>query len=1103
MPDTIDIVIQDYEETMAEGIAQMWNTWDSLWPGGFTQGVPFTADRVKKQFVISNALAILIAVDQKSNKPMGSCTLFEHMRDKEAAYIGTLGVSPEALGKKVGKKLLLESIRRSMNNGYTRVDLNTWAGNMKAVPLYKKIGMMWNPEGVGVHLEDYIPGILNHPLCSTFFELLESDDAWYETHMRELTQAPDQFEHKGMDVFPYKFTNQGNSLSVIVDRIGRGITAIDSNIGDVRTRVEATVSSHQVICGFPYTYTLEIENGGMDPIDVVVELEGFEGIKFDESNNLKQRIMPKEVFNWNVPFHLESTATLFRNGIKGSNIISKLNINGIESTLNTGLRIKSAIELHTRWGNCKIAVGGRTSVPLTISSNIMEDATIQLSIDDMAVPLSLNIQNGEMSLPSGGLCGTSLIISASSELQEGTHDAWVSIDLETEKGYRVKTRKFRIPIFCLGVKDVAVGYDDIQGTVIVASNFYDASFEIEGALFRVSEAFGNDRASFMTRSAIGPPFGINPFLFAKRESAVTSTESEVVVSLTANHPDRPLFIEDRVSFQYKTGIIKYEVYATNRKNESETFQLRLTGRGGGIQFNRGVSYIPLAGGLTKLNLGNFYGGYPALPSEPSAFSEGWIALESGSRFVGQFWDLNTIEELRLISGQMNMMNFPTVTLKPGETRQLSQIWFTFGVKDWTDIQRQWKSFVKKEYENQVDSINKPEICELVNVAVHPIIVPYATSGVSQVSLRKTTMIPLEGKMRISAPKGWTAQLMKSKEEVDETHSGKSFSTDINLTQDSVFDLKLLPNSEVNDSFAIHRGVVEFTSAWNIKKAISVIQLGSSNDKVDVSEDIDLGLKIFRVSNGHLKFTVSPDYGGCLISLLSKKGSEFLSSAFPTPGPKPGGFFENYYGGVQPLIFDDQMGEDLSKARTNKEKMSADCYEHGIWKGVEINWVGAVQKLAHGVEFNLRYLTTPGSPIVVIQWVISNKTSAPIKFYPSFFVDPRINGQLADYRITTEWSDQVVDLKKGMVPIAATASANYVWIRPPEGDNKSSGFCFMMANNNTRILSATLGELILLGAVESTCWLKPGDEHTITGALLVDPDCIEDIQDLQEVLDRII
>ena len=70
MTKEIEIKIHDYDESMAKDVAAMWNTWDDLWPGGFTQGVPYTEDRVKKQYGKSDALAILIAIDPESSKPM-------------------------------------------------------------------------------------------------------------------------------------------------------------------------------------------------------------------------------------------------------------------------------------------------------------------------------------------------------------------------------------------------------------------------------------------------------------------------------------------------------------------------------------------------------------------------------------------------------------------------------------------------------------------------------------------------------------------------------------------------------------------------------------------------------------------------------------------------------------------------------------------------------------------------------------------------------------------------------------------------------------------------------------------------------------------------
>lgn len=1103
MTDSIDIEIQDYDESLAKSIARMWNTWDELWPGGFTQGVPYDAERVKKQFGKSNALAILIAIDKKSNRPMGSCTLYAHWRDKEAAYVGTLGVSPEALGKKVGKKLLLESIQRAMEKGYTRVDLNTWAGNMKAVPLYKKVGMMWNPEISGVNMEDYIPGILKHPLCSPFFETLRGVDDWYNVHVREPVQAPDDFEHKGLTVYPYEFVHGENSLSIIVDRIGRGITAIESTLDNKKLRVEARVNSHKVICGMPYVYLLEIENGGDSSIDASIQLSGFTGLSFDADAKKKQEITPGEIFSWEVPYHLDSTSELFRDGVKGSNIITTLSLNGVKSELRTGLKVKPAVELLTRWGSCRVAAGGAASIPVTIISNLKEEVKARVILDDMKVPITVENENGDVSFHPEGLGGTILHISAGEDLEEGTHDLWVSFELTPSNSQSVTTRKFRIPIFCLGRKSVAVGHNDKQKQLVIASPNYSATFAEEGAILRANDPYGENANSFQIRSAIGPPFGINPFRFAERDSSVTSTDSETVISMKANHPDRPLLIEDRAIFEHGNGIIKHEVWATNTSKESETFQIRLMGRGGGINFNRGIMYVPFSDGIVRENFGNFYLGYPAVPSDPSTFSEGWIASQFGSKFQGQFWDMDSVEEFRLGDGQLSLIGFPMTTLKPGETQRLSEIWLAFGVQDWTDVQRLWKSHIKKEYEYQPETLRYRELRNLVNLNLGPMVIPSLSEVGSQISLTKVTQAPLIGKLNVKAPDGWTVSVQIPGPETSETIVGETALCDIQLMQDSTYDLKLEPGKSVGDAFKIHRGSVEFATDWDSRKQLTLVQLGKSNSKVEVAKDIEQDKKVVHVNNGLIDFTVSPDYGGCLISLKNEEGVEFLTSAFPNPVPKPGSFFDNYYGGIQPLVFDEDMGEDLDKARTNKESMKAKIYESGLWKGVEVSWIGKVQKLARGVHFNLRYLTAPGSPIVLLQWVISNKTSAPIRFWPSFFIDPNTDEQLKGSTISAEWSGEVTNVKKGSVPLAVTPSRNALWIRPSKVQDETSGFGFFMANDTSRILSATLGDVLLLGAVEGTHWLKPGEERTITGGILVDPENFDDVKGLQEVIEKLV
>ena len=203
-----------------------------------------------------------------------------------------------------------------------------------------------------------------------------------------------------------------------------------------------------------------------------------------------------------------------------------------------------------------------------------------------------------------------------------------------------------------------------------------------------------------------------------------------------------------------------------------------------------------------------------------------------------------------------------------------------------------------------------------------------------------------------------------------------------------------------------------------------------------------------------------------------------------------------------MVFDEEMGEDIDKARTNKEKMNGKSVEVGFWKGVEVSWVGKLQKLARGVDFKIRYLTSIKSPLVLIQWVITNKTNAPLKFWPTLLVDPDITKHLAGGSYQTDWDDEDVELSKGMVPVAVTPDKNLIWMKPKKGQKKTSGFGFMMSGNGSRMIAANLGEMMILGGVDGLTWLMPREEKVITAGLLVDPKSMDDVRNLHEVLDRI-
>ncbi|MFW9769744.1 MAG: GNAT family N-acetyltransferase, partial [Candidatus Thorarchaeota archaeon] len=208
--------VRDFQLNMDDAgrLAECLNSFDDSdsWPDGFTHGTPFTAERVfddqKKRKDIRNLVA------HTEDKIVGNCNICHADLDKEAAYVGLLGVNPAFQGQGFGKALLIEAAETAAAAGKRRIDLHTWAGNLKAVPLYKRTGYNWVP-GTSVLMESHIPGILSNDLFKPFFERY----GWYDALKRVITQEPDIVVEDEIGVFKYQFEGEnGDLLSVNIDR---------------------------------------------------------------------------------------------------------------------------------------------------------------------------------------------------------------------------------------------------------------------------------------------------------------------------------------------------------------------------------------------------------------------------------------------------------------------------------------------------------------------------------------------------------------------------------------------------------------------------------------------------------------------------------------------------------------------------------------------------------------------------------------------------------------------------------------------------------------------------------------------------------------------
>ena len=211
--------------TDSKKLAEFFNAIDDLWPGTWTQGIKYDEKRAQEFIEKRKALEWFVAFDPH-DRLVGLCSVHKLVEEPNVSYIGILGAHPEVLGKKYGKHLLLTAVDFSVRNGDVRQDLHTWPSNMKAVPLYKKIGLQWVPE-TSVYMQNYIPVILQNTFCKPFFDKYPD---WYLDQKRDITQTPDEQTLGSMKVFYYRFEKGEDFLEVVIDRYSRSITGITRRI---------------------------------------------------------------------------------------------------------------------------------------------------------------------------------------------------------------------------------------------------------------------------------------------------------------------------------------------------------------------------------------------------------------------------------------------------------------------------------------------------------------------------------------------------------------------------------------------------------------------------------------------------------------------------------------------------------------------------------------------------------------------------------------------------------------------------------------------------------------------------------------------------------
>jgi len=368
------IVICSYDAKYAKSLAEMWNNSTEAWNGHLFN---YSEEQMLDKERDSTALATYLALDE--DVVVGYVNLFHDEAD--TTNVGMLNVLPSYHGRGLGKTLLKRCVQKTAELRLPNITLFTWAGNTKAVPLYKKCGFFWQKmEANATFLINFLPGLLNNDLMKPYFEHFD----WYEDLVRDLRVEPDGDEEDGFIYYRYIWQKDGKSLRVVFDKVSRSIVEIECE--DFHLKTQVAIAKPVFGTKHMISYTYESFNSAFKDISIMSRPEHNISFEFHYHGQAKPALgiqaeyslLPiKRVFSeWDAMPAVKSEVVI------GGKAITIGNSQKVRYPIQLGLQSKAML---------------RTDFPQTLyvnlQSNLDRDCELKLSFPEDA---RLRLMNPEL-----------------------------------------------------------------------------------------------------------------------------------------------------------------------------------------------------------------------------------------------------------------------------------------------------------------------------------------------------------------------------------------------------------------------------------------------------------------------------------------------------------------------------------------------------------------------------------------------------------------------------------------------------------------------------------------------------------------------------------
>ncbi len=319
----------EYEPRHAKAIADMWNRSTEGWMGRFWDS---SEAKVLKELENSSYLNIWLAME--GDDVIGYVMFCNYQEERGVSCIEMLNVIPSRHGKGIGKELVKRCVLRAAELGYARIDLFTWPGNLKAMPLYKKCGFFWEKMESGItHLMNFLPSLMNSELLKPCFEHFD----WYDHLQRDLESVPDGRLDNGFELYDYLWEKDGKRLEVSIEKRGRGITRLATQDVEIQTLIH----DPEPVFGMNYQAAYRIRNLSGKPLHLRL------------AGNSDAEIQHQLIFEDNITGSREISTSFMIDPLKTERsewetlqgLCCTATINEMEIALKTGLKINYPLNL--------------------------------------------------------------------------------------------------------------------------------------------------------------------------------------------------------------------------------------------------------------------------------------------------------------------------------------------------------------------------------------------------------------------------------------------------------------------------------------------------------------------------------------------------------------------------------------------------------------------------------------------------------------------------------------------------------------------------------------------------------------------------------------